>query len=201
MSACGSTRYVAYQCWSVEVGVDRTAAGRPGHASGSEASRRNGTGIMRDAGRGERIRPARYQMPTRRSWTVYRLPGTRLPSRRCADRARRASNGLLAARVVASDGGRWTPTDALRAPSSWIRASAARNRGESARATAQHRRLPPPNANGLEERGSGIGRGERTRTSDLVVPNDARYLLRHAPTEGADIVAGGRWAVQRSGPL
>ncbi len=28
------------------------------------------------------------------------------------------------------------------------------------------------------------GRGERTRTSDLVVPNDARYLLRHAPTEG-----------------
>ncbi len=27
------------------------------------------------------------------------------------------------------------------------------------------------------------GRGERTRTSDLVVPNDARYLLRHAPTE------------------
>ena len=29
------------------------------------------------------------------------------------------------------------------------------------------------------------GRGERTRTSDLVVPNDARYLLRHAPTESA----------------
>lgn len=28
------------------------------------------------------------------------------------------------------------------------------------------------------------GRGERTRTSDLVVPNDARYLLRHAPTVG-----------------
>ena len=29
-----------------------------------------------------------------------------------------------------------------------------------------------------------VGRGERTRTSDLVGPNDARYLLRHAPTEG-----------------
>jgi hypothetical protein len=26
------------------------------------------------------------------------------------------------------------------------------------------------------------GRGDWTRTSDLVVPNDARYQLRHTPT-------------------
>lgn len=27
------------------------------------------------------------------------------------------------------------------------------------------------------------GRGDWTRTSDLVVPNDARYQLRHTPTK------------------